>query len=88
VYPSYPANASADQKSPVLIVSYCWTQDAERLSALINRDGTVDPDLVDLVLRDLAQVHKVQVSFIQQYYNGDPSSCFAWSWGQNKFTMG
>ena len=73
----------------MLIASYCWTQDAERLSALINRDGTVEPELIDLVIRDLALVHGVSVSFIQKYFpNTDPNDCFAWSWGQNKYTMG
>ena len=71
----------------MLIVSYCWTQDAERLSALINRDGTADPDLIDLVLRDLATVHGTTVEQIEKYFpNRD--DYFAWSWGQNKFTMG
>ena len=39
VYPSYPETG---KKSNVLIVSYCWTQDAERLGALINEDQEID----------------------------------------------
>jgi hypothetical protein len=69
-------------------VSYCWTQDAERLSALINRDGTVDPDLIDLVIRNLASVHNVSPSWIASYFNNNGENIFAWSWEQNKYTMG
>ena len=69
----------------MLIVSYCWTQDAERLGALIHPDGTAEPELIDLVFRDLAAVHGVRVNDIKKYYQGD---YFAWDWLHNPTTMG
>lgn len=72
--------------SKALIVSYCWTQDAERLGALINTDGTGKAGLIDLVFRDLAAVHGVTVEWLQQFYtDGD---YFAWDWLHDELTMG
>jgi len=86
VYPSYPAGASPENMSKTLIVSYTWTQDAERIGALVNRDGTGQPELIDLVLRDLAAVHGVTVEWLQQYYT--PGDYFAWDWARDPLTMG
>jgi hypothetical protein len=72
--------------SKTLIVSYAWTQDAERIGALVNRDGTGQPELIDLVLRDLAAVHGVTVEWLQQYYT--PGDYFAWDWARDPLTMG
>ena len=69
----------------MLIASYCWTQDAERIGALIHSDGTAEPELMDLVFRDLAAVHGVQVCDITKYYQGE---YFAWDWLHNPMTMG
>ena len=89
VYPSYPANVPPEQRSSTLIVSYCWTQDAERMGALINDDGTVKPRLIHLIFRDLATVHGVTVEWLKQYYDPkDPSACFAWDWLHDPLTMG
>ena len=72
--------------SNTLIVSYCWTQDAERMGALINRDGTGQPELIELIFRDLAAVHNVPVSLLQGFYkDGD---YFAWNWLDDPLTMG
>jgi hypothetical protein len=64
--------------SKVLIVSYCWAQDAERLGALINDDGTVKPGLMDTVFSDLAAVHGVTVDWLKAFYT--EGKCFAWDW--------
>ncbi|KAF5331265.1 hypothetical protein D9611_013128 [Ephemerocybe angulata] len=62
VYPSY----GDGQSSNVLIASYCWTNDAEKLGNLI---GTgVDKLLDDLVLRNLATVHGVDVEFLRKQH--------------------
>ena len=80
VYPSYPETG---KKSNVLIVSYCWTQDADRLGALINDDGTAKEHLISLVLRDLRTVHK---NFqVEEYY---ADSYFAWNWYDDPNAMG
>ena len=72
--------------SSTLIASYCWTEDAKRMSALINGDGTGKPELIDMVLRDLAAVHGVTVEWLQQYYK--PGDYFVWDWLRNPLTMG
>jgi len=67
-------------------VSYCWTQDAERIGALVNRDGTAKPELITMVFRDLAAVHGVTVEWLHQFYtDGD---YFAWDWARDPLTMG
>jgi len=86
VYPSYPANAAPENMSKVLIASYCWTQDAERLGALMNGDGTARPELIDLIFRDLAEVHGVTVEWLLQFYT--PGDYFAWDWLHDPLTMG
>ena len=72
--------------SKVLIVSYTWTQDAERMGALINGDGTAKPELIELIFRDLAAVHVVTVEWLKSFYtDGD---YFAWDWLRNPLAMG
>ena len=85
MYPSYPHGVASDKISKVLIVSYCWTQDAERMGALINADGTVKPELVDLIFRNLATVHNINVEDIRKFDTGE---YFAWDWLHNPLTMG
>ena len=85
VYPSYPAGAAPKDMSSTLIASYCWTQDAERMGSLINRDGTGQPELMDLVFRDLAAVHGVTVEWLKGFYTGE---YFAWDWARDPLTMG
>ena len=86
MYPSYPEDPTPSTVSNTLIVSYCWTQDAERMGALINRDGTGQPELIDLVFRDLAAVHQVSVEWLQGFYKeGD---YYAWDWLRDPLTMG
>lgn len=86
MYPSYPAGAQPADRSKALIVSYCWTQDAERMGALITADGKAQPELIELVFRDLAAVHGVKVEWLRQFYtDGD---YFAWDWNHDPLTMG
>jgi len=86
VYPSYPANATGKKVSNTLIATYCWTQDAERMGALINRDGTARPELINLIFRDLAAVHGKTVEWLRGFYkDGD---YFAWDWSRDPLTMG
>ena len=86
VYPSYPADAAPENMSKALIVSYCWTQDAERMGALMNGDGTAQPELINLVFRDLAAIHGVTVEWLQQFYTD--GNYFAWDWLHDPLTMG
>ena len=86
VYPSYPKDAKPEEISKVLIVSFAWTQDAERLGALMNGDGTAKPELIDIVFRGLAAVHGVTVEWLEQFYT--PGDYFAWDWNHDPLTMG
>jgi monoamine oxidase len=78
VYPSY----GHDQSSRVLIASYCWTNDAERLGNII--DNKVDGVLLDVVLRNLATVHQVDVDDLRKEYVNH----FAWNWNHDAWTGG
>lgn len=83
VYPSHGAESRTP--STVLIASYCWTNDAERLGALINT-GKIEYEeqLKELVLRDLAEVHKVKYSdLLDQYVD-----MHAWDWSNDPLVMG
>ena len=57
VYPSYNFKDDADRPG-VLLVSYTWSQEAQRLGALINRNSPEgESRLKDVLLHDLAKLH-------------------------------
>jgi monoamine oxidase len=86
VYPSYGDN----QESNVLLSSYCWTGDAEKLGSLINAQGADDAPidarkaLDELVLRDLAAVHEVDVEFLCQQH----IETHSWDWNHSPWAGG
>ncbi|KAG1747906.1 uncharacterized protein EDB91DRAFT_1235818 [Suillus paluster] len=83
VYPSYGVDSSSP--STVLIASYCWTNDAERLGSLIGTGKTeYDEQLKELVLRNLAEVHNLPYSFMLDQCE----DVFAWDWNHDPLTMG
>ncbi|KAG9124881.1 hypothetical protein FRC07_009897 [Ceratobasidium sp. 392] len=79
VYPSF-GDVQAG-KTTTLIASYCWTEDAERLGALIDKDNKV---VLDLVLRELADIHNVTVDFLRSQL----IELKGWSWSHDPYTMG
>ncbi|GJE84140.1 amine oxidase [Phanerochaete sordida] len=79
VYPSH--GDVMDGKTTTLIASYCWTEDAEKLGALI---GSCDQVLVDLVIRELSNIHNVTVDFLRNQL----IDTFAWDWSRDPCTMG
>ena len=81
VYPSYGLDGG--RRSTVLIASYCWTDDAERLAALITNEEQ-KPVLVQLVLRELARIHDFDIEFLR----GQLIDTHAWSWSHDPCTMG
>lgn len=93
VYPSNIAEEDLD-KPAVLLASYTWGQDATRMGALISRssassDGGEDEgdELLDLVLRDLAQQHQqhgITYEKLQTLYRDHHSFC----WGNSRFSSG
>ena len=88
MYPSYPEKATKETRSKVLIVAYVRLQDAERLTSLLNSDGSAKPGLVDLILRDLARVHDLKVDYIKERYQDIKENFFAWDWMQDPFATG
>lgn len=66
--------------------SYCWTQDAERLGALIGSNGQADERLIQMAIRDLAAVHGIDKSTIPDFDH--TKDVFAWDWTHNPNTMG
>lgn len=82
VYPSYGVNTPGSPPSNVLIASYCWTNDAERMGNLINTGA--DELLKDLVLRNLATVHNVDYKYLKDRL----VAVYPWDWNHNSLTMG
>ena len=85
VYPSYGVDSNTP--STVLIASYCWTNDAERLGSLINT-GKIEYDeqLKDLVLRNLAEVHGPGMPYDDLDFEYE--EMFAWDWNHTPLTGG
>lgn len=57
VYPSYNIGKISEKENKfVLLCSYTWQADAERIGAWIGQDCN-ESDLINLILRDLARMH-------------------------------
>ncbi|KZP24450.1 FAD/NAD(P)-binding domain-containing protein [Athelia psychrophila] len=87
VYPSYGLDRP-DTEPAVLIASYCWTEDAERFAALIVQfNSTPNPlnsPLAELVLRNLAELHNVEVGFLA----AQVMAIHPWDWNAAPYAMG
>ncbi|RPA94806.1 hypothetical protein L873DRAFT_1792715 [Choiromyces venosus 120613-1] len=84
VYPSYglddPENANG-----VLIASYCWTQDASRLGALIKGKGTEEEKvLLDIIYKDLSEMHGND----PQWYKDQTVDYYAHDWYHDQYSIG
>ena len=79
VYPSF-GNVQAGTTT-TLIACYCWTEDATRMGALIEKDETT---LLNLVLRELAGIHNLSIEFLRGQLIGSKG----WSWSHDPYTMG
>ncbi|KAI0012973.1 hypothetical protein F4779DRAFT_566432 [Xylariaceae sp. FL0662B] len=88
VYPSYNLDDGAD-KPAVLLASYTWAQDANRMGSLVNgQQSPADEDeLVELILRNLARLHGEHMTYegIRDAYTGIHH---AYSWSQDPTTAG
>lgn len=84
VYPSYGIDdPSADA---VLLASYAWRQDAQRLGSLMNGHNTADEKLlIDLVLNDLTALHGFDSS---DFLREQLVDYLAWDWYSNPFSSG
>lgn len=87
VYPSYGPDASHpnNQKSNVMIASYNGMQDSQRLGGLMKgRDSPEEKVLLDLVMRDLAAVHKRSVEELWNEFE----DYFPWDFYRDEFQLG
>ncbi|KAG1808022.1 uncharacterized protein BJ212DRAFT_1303210 [Suillus subaureus] len=79
VYPSFGSIQAGMMTT--LIASYCWTEDATRLGALIGKDNAM---LVQLVLKELADLHNIDIT----YLHNQLIECKGWSWSHDPYMMG
>ncbi|KAG8950361.1 hypothetical protein FRC04_007803 [Tulasnella sp. 424] len=82
VYPSY--GLQEPDITTVLIASYTWTADAASLGSLINSGERANMRLKTIILRDLARVHNVPLSMLEEQYVDH----FAYNWQHNPFAQG
>jgi hypothetical protein len=79
VYPSF--GDSKRGQATTLIASYARAEDATRLGALIEKDPK---RLEKLVLKELAEIHNVDLNFLQSQL----IASFPWNWDNDIDTMG
>ncbi|KAF8636250.1 hypothetical protein AX16_011020 [Volvariella volvacea WC 439] len=87
VYPSYGPDPShpGNQKSNCMIASYNGMQDSQRLGGLMRgRDTPEEKVMLDLVMRDLAAVHKVDVNMLWDQFE----DYFPWDFYRDQFQLG
>ncbi|KAI1446140.1 hypothetical protein F5Y02DRAFT_91130 [Annulohypoxylon stygium] len=86
VYPSY--NLDDKDKPAVLLASYTWAQDANRMGSLVNQSQPPKEDeLVELILQNLARLHGRVMSYerIKELFTG---VYHAYSWSHDPTTAG
>lgn len=83
----YPSNNPEATKSAVLMVSYTWSQDAQRVGSLISRDGQgVDDELKELILQNLVRLHAPFVDYT--YVKSQVLELHAYDWYSDPNTSG
>ncbi|KAH6906827.1 L-amino acid oxidase [Coprinopsis sp. MPI-PUGE-AT-0042] len=87
LYPSYGPDGShpGSQKSNCMIVAYSGMQDSQRLGGLMKGRGTPEEKtMLDLVMRDLAAVHKIDVKELWDEFE----DYFPWDFYRDEFQLG
>ena len=87
VYPSYGPDESHpnNKKSNCIVASYNGMQDSQRLGGLMKgRDTPEEKAMLDLVMRDLAAVHKVDVEKLWDEFE----DYYPWDFYRNEFQLG
>lgn len=88
VYPSYNLKDGSD-KPAVLLATYTWAQDANRMGSLINPQHSTndEEELVELILQNLAQLHAKHTTYerIKTSFTGIYD---AYSWSHDPTTVG
>ena len=86
VYPSYSLSDSTNEPA-VLLCSYTWAQDAQRIGSLImDNSPEGEEELVDVILRNLARLHVNSISYdeIKEAY----MTHYSWDWSKDQHTSG
>ena len=87
IYPSYGPDESHpnNKKSNCMIAAYNGMQDSQRLGGLMKGRGTPEEKiLLDLVMRDLAALHKKDVNELWDEYE----DYFPWDFYRDEFQLG
>lgn len=90
VYPSYNIEDNKDG-SGVLLASYNWSQAAQRLSGLIDRDSPKNEDrLREVLLEDLARLHAPSEHYDAMYafLNEQYKDHYGYSWDHSEHSLG
>lgn len=92
VYPSYNVEDPVDQPG-VLLASYTWSQEAERIGAHIKHGGSPESErrLRDLLLHDLARLHtsnEVDYAELRALLDDEYLDHFAYNWNADPHTVG
>ncbi|KID96329.1 flavin containing amine oxidoreductase, partial [Metarhizium majus ARSEF 297] len=94
VYPSYAAGDDDDEPG-VLLVSYCWGQEAERIGALINnrQSPQAEAELKEVLVHDLARLHAGNDSHdeyvrVHKIIAGSYLDHFAHDWSADPYSAG
>ncbi|KAF8594150.1 hypothetical protein BDV93DRAFT_459584 [Ceratobasidium sp. AG-I] len=85
VYPSYGHNCPPENPpSGVLMTSYTWAQDAQRLGALAQPKGTsADNTMMEIMLDNISRLHNIPRDKIPQ-----PVDHYAHAWYNDEFARG
>ena len=97
VYPSYNVTDPVD-KPAVLLCSYTWSQEAQRLGSLINRKSPEEEgELKQTLLHDLTRLHSEPhneqdyqrvYKIINDAWDGSSATHFAYDWNADPHTTG
>ena len=93
VYPSYNVDDPKEEKG-VLLCSYTWSQDAQRMGSLISRDSPEKEELLkELLIRNLALLHSKtddnkDYNRVFKLINDSYITHHAWDWYQDPHMAG
>lgn len=83
----YPPDTSHpnNQKSNCMIAAYNGMQDSQRLGGLMKGHNTPEERvMLDLVMRNLAQLHRVDVDYLWSEYE----DYYPWDFNRDEFQLG
>jgi monoamine oxidase len=90
VYPSYNLH-DGENNSAVLLCSYTWAQDAQRMGSLVNESSPrYESELLDVLFRDLALLHQTQLGYDKtlELIKSSYITHHAFDWYHNPYTSG